>query len=638
MKLKILAAAFFLAWALSAQTAQTDLFRAVMQPPSAGGDSGAADIVVHVVLDSGNNVLSGSVDFDLNYQFPSDQVVTGLAIVKGSATMISSGISGAFPLQATAGSGRIYTQAQVAAGNQAGLAALKGLIASPAQYSVTLLTSGGSTGAMSGALQAASSTVLMAVLSSNTGTGAATVRVNYTGASYAITSAEVLMQLTYQFPAQVTFASMRIYSGQGQSGQLAVAADVAPGTLSASSGAGVLTVPGTEIDMSNSQMVQAVQGILGGPGNFSVDVGTAETPTVPLTGQLRGTDSMTFQIPGFAGSGAASEVRVYTLRLASGSVLAGTVIFDVNYRLAAGAQITGLDIDDNILAPAVTTDPSGSGNVFTAAGVYAGAGLTSVNGIVSDPEAHKIDLATTGSATPLSAPLATAITAAPVAAAVIPIVEVKTLSTFAPGELVEIYGTNLAKVTTDLSGWPGGSLPTELNGVSVTLGGQTARLLYVSPYQVDAALAFETPTGTQMLTLNNSNGASAALPMTMAAVAPALYTFAFENSNFSLVSASNPAHAGDVLVFYTTGMGQTSPSLATGQTTPEGPPFFNTEPVTVSMGGVSQSAIYSIASPPYVAGLYQLAFTVPSGLGSGSVPVVATSGGLQSNTVMVPVQ
>jgi uncharacterized protein (TIGR03437 family) len=215
---------------------------------------------------------------------------------------------------------------------------------------------------------------------------------------------------------------------------------------------------------------------------------------------------------------------------------------------------------------------------------------------------------------------------------------VKTLSTFAPGELVEIYGTNLAKVTTDLSGWPGGSLPTELNGVSVTLGGQTARLLYVSPYQVDAALAFETPVGAQMLTLNNSNGASAALPMTMAAVAPALYTFAFENSNFSLVSASNPAHAGDVLVFYTTGMGQTSPALATGQTTPEGPPFYNTAPVTVSMGGVSQSAIYSIASPPYVAGLYQLAFTVPSGLGSGSVPVVATSGGLQSNTVMVPVQ
>ena len=73
-------------------------------------------------------------------------------------------------------------------------------------------------------------------------------------------------------------------------------------------------------------------------------------------------------------------------------------------------------------------------------------------------------------------------------AAVIPIVEVKNLSTFAPGELVEIYGTNLSAVTTDLSGWPGVSLPSPLNGVSVRLGGQGARILYVSPGQVDALL------------------------------------------------------------------------------------------------------------------------------------------------------
>ena len=45
---------------------------------------------------------------------------------------------------------------------------------------------------------------------------------------------------------------------------------------------------------------------------------------------------MTFQIPGFAGAGAASEIGLHTLRNASGSVLAGTVIFDVNYRPGGG--------------------------------------------------------------------------------------------------------------------------------------------------------------------------------------------------------------------------------------------------------------------------------------------------------------
>lgn len=645
MRRKLLAAAFLSALALSGQTAQTALFRAVMQasnevPPAIAGDSGAADIVVHVVRDSANNILSGSVDFDLTYRFPNDQVVIGLAIVnapagRSGAVTIATAISTASPVQATAGSGRIQSQVQVAAGNQAGLAVLNGLFADAAQYSVNLLTADSPAGAMSGTLESGTSAVLMAVLNSSAGKGVATVRVVYTGAAYAITSGQVLMQLTYQFPTQVTFSSMRVY---GANGQLVVPADLAPGTPSAASGAGLLATPATEIDMSNAQMVQAVQSILTGPVNFTVDVATVENPSALLTGQLHGTDFMTFQIPGFAGSGANSEVRLHTLREASGSVLAGTVIFDVNYRLAAGAGITGLDIDGSILAPAVTADSSGAGNVFTVVGVDAGSGLTSLNGMVSDPEAHHIDLQTSASATALSAPLAAADTTPPVVAAVIPIVEVKDLSTFAPGELVEIYGTNLAKVTTDLSGWPGGSLPAALNGVSVTLGGQNARILYVSPYQVDAALAFETPTGAQMLSVNNGNSPSAPISMNMASIAPALYNFVFKNADFSLVSSSNPAHAGDVLVFYATGMGQTQPGLATGQTTPLGPPYFYTPTVTVTMGGVTAGVTYSIAAPPYVAGLYQMAVTVPAALGPGSVPVVATSGGLQSNPVTIPVE
>ena len=639
MKRKMIAAALWpaLALSLSAQTAQTTLFRAALS--SNGGDSGTADIALHVVKDSSGNILFGSVDFNLAYQFPNDEAVTGLGIAtsgSGIAFFLAANITASSPVLATAGSGRISSQVQVMPGNQTGLAVLSGLLANPGQYSVSVVTADQPAGAMSGPLQAGSSAVLMAVLNSSAGTGVATVIVSYTGAAYAITSGEVTMQLTYQFPAQVTFSGMRVYAGQGESGQLAVPADLMPGTPSTASGTGGLTAPATEIDMTDSQVVQAVENIMLGPTNFSVDVDTVENPSAPLTGQLRGTDFMTFQIPGFAGAGAASEVGLHTLRQASGSVLAGTVVFDVNYRLAAGAQITGMDIDGNVMAPAVSTDPSGSGNAYAVIGVDGGAGLTSLNGIVADPAAHQLDVVTTST---MSAPLAAASTALPVVAAVIPIVEVTDLSTFAPGELVEIYGTNLAQVTTDLSGWPGVSLPSPLNGVSVVLGGQTGRILYVSPNQVDAAFAFETPTGSQMLTLNNGNASSAPLSLNVAATAPALYNFAFKNADFSAVSSSNPAHAGDVLVFYTTGMGQTTPvPLVTGQTVPLGPPYFDTAPVTVTIGGASASVIYSIAAPPYVAGLYQMAVTVPSGLGPGSQPVVGTSGGIQSNTVTIAVE
>jgi uncharacterized protein (TIGR03437 family) len=640
MKRTMITIALWPALALSAQTSQTALFRAVTTTGvfAPSPDTGVADLLVHVVKDSSGNILSGSADFDLAYQFPNDEAVTGLGITGsagGASFLLATNISATAPVLATAGSGRISSQVQVAAGNQAGLAVLNGLFANPGQYSIDVITVDHPAGAMSGPFQAGNATVLMAVVNSSAGTGVATVIVSYTGNAYQLTSAEVTMQLTYQFPAQMTFSDMRVYAGEGENGQIAVAADLMPGTPSAASGAGVLTVPATQIDITNTQMVQAVKNMLLGPTNFSVDVDTVENPAAPLSGQLRGTDFMTFPIPGFAGSGAASEIDLHTLRQESGAVLAGTVIFDVNYRLAAGAQIAGMDIDGNVTAPAVSTDPSGSGNAYAVIGVDGGAGLTSLNGIVADPAAHQLEVLTPSA---MSAPLAAANTALPVVAAVIPIVEVKNLSTFAPGELVEIYGTNLAQVTSDLSGWPGVSLPSALNGVSVTLGGQTGRILYVSPYQVDALLPFGVPTGSQMLTITTTNGASAPVSLNVAGIAPALYNFAFENVGFSLVSASNPASGGDTLVFYTTGMGQTTPALITGQTVPLGPPYFDTAPVTATIGGANANVIYSIAAPPYVTGLYQMAVTVPSGLPPGSQPVVATSGGIQSNSITIVTQ
>jgi uncharacterized protein (TIGR03437 family) len=631
-----------------AQTSQTAMFRAVMaasneMPPAGWGASGAVTVGVHVVRDAAGNLVSGSVDFSVSYQFPNDAVIVGMGIVnapagKSGAMAIAADITAASPVRATAGNGHLYRQAEIMPGDQAGLAALSGLLGNPGQYSVNIFTTDNPAGAMTGSLQPANTAVLMATLASGNATGVATVRVFYTGASYAITSGEVVMQLGYQYPAQVTFSAMRIYAGQGEGGRLAVPAALIPGTQSAAGGAGVLTAPATQIDMTDREMVQAVQSMLVAPTGFSVNVDTVEYPGTALSGQLRGTDLMKFPVPNVAGTGAASEIRLHTLRYASGEVLAGTVVFDVNYRLPAGTQITGLNIDGSVSAPAITASPSGSGNVTAVVGVFVGPGLDSLNDLVRAPENHTVNVLVTAAASAISAPLAPPNTAAPVVLAVIPIVEDKSLTTFAPGELVEIYGTNLAKVTTDLSGWPGGSLPRMLNGVAVALGGQFGRMLYVSPNQVDAELAFETPLGSQPLSVNNGNAPSSGFSMDVTGIAPALYGIVFKNADFSLVSPSNPAKAGEALVLYATGMGPTTPALATGQTVPLGPPFFDTAPATVTIGGRNAKVDYSIAAPPYVAGLYQVAVEVPAALGPGSVPIVLTAGGAASNAVTIPVQ
>jgi len=117
----------------------------------------------------------------------------------------------------------------------------------------------------------------------------------------------------------------------------------------------------------------------------------------------------------------------------------------------------------------------------------------------------------------------------------------------------------------------------------------------------------------------------------VAAVAPAIF-FApvpavLKNSNFSLVGATNPAHAGDVLLVYATGMGQTTPAIATGALVTG---LCNTRPVTATIGGSPAAVAYSVASPGFT-GLYQINATVPNGVPAGNqVPVIVTVGSTSS--------
>jgi len=155
---------------------------------------------------------------------------------------------------------------------------------------------------------------------------------------------------------------------------------------------------------------------------------------------------------------------------------------------------------------------------------------------------------------------------------------------------------------------------------------------------------FEVAAGPQPVVVTNSTGASTAFTATVAAVSPSMFDLdgnglaaIVKNVDFSLVTAQNRAKAGDVLVIYMTGLGQTTPAVKTGDLVkpPDGG-FNNTGTVTVTIGGQNATVAYSIASPGF-AGLNQVAVTVPSGV-TGSVPVVVTSGTTRSNAVNIAVQ
>jgi uncharacterized protein (TIGR03437 family) len=100
----------------------------------------------------------------------------------------------------------------------------------------------------------------------------------------------------------------------------------------------------------------------------------------------------------------------------------------------------------------------------------------------------------------------------------------------------------------------------------------------------------------------------------------------------SLVSAANPAKAGEELVAYAVGLGQTNPASVTGQLVTKSAPTqttftldYNFHPNALPSRPLpnGQSPIFAGTTPGYV-GLYQVNFTVPP-VPAGSPPCVDAS-------------
>jgi len=200
---------------------------------------------------------------------------------------------------------------------------------------------------------------------------------------------------------------------------------------------------------------------------------------------------------------------------------------------------------------------------------------------------------------------------------------------FAPGEQIAVYGTQLAPPQTSVvaSRIP---LPHTAAGVSATVNGVTAPFYYVSPGQIDLQIPYETAAGPAILAVNN-NGQVAAFPLTIASTAPGMYGI----WNPSGLPATT-AQPGAVLVAYTTGEGDVTPSLATGATpssaTPVGALPKPRQAVSVSVGGVAASTLF-VGIPTGLAGVTQINFTVPANAPLGKQPVVVTVGGVASPPV-----
>jgi uncharacterized protein (TIGR03437 family) len=199
-----------------------------------------------------------------------------------------------------------------------------------------------------------------------------------------------------------------------------------------------------------------------------------------------------------------------------------------------------------------------------------------------------------------------------------------------------VYGQNLADTTMDWSSAiVNGKLPTSLGGVQVLVNGQNAFITYVQPTQVNVLTPPDSAVGPVEVDVITNHGTVVAMG-TMAGMSPALFTYALQSrlyadalfaSDYAYVAAagalpgvtSRPAKAGDYILLFATGLGQTNPPYPVGQVLTAAYPVPDLSKVSVLIGG--QPALVQFAGMTY-AGVFQINIQVPSGIPAGDQPIV----------------
>lgn len=202
----------------------------------------------------------------------------------------------------------------------------------------------------------------------------------------------------------------------------------------------------------------------------------------------------------------------------------------------------------------------------------------------------------------------------------------------APGELLTMYGSNLAAATlvaptADASGNPI-PLPTSLGGVQVTIGGLPAPIYYVSPSQMSVIVPYGVSGTTAQIQVTNSQGASNIVYEYVNETLPGVFSqnqngtgygaivhLGIGNSTVpagTVVSDANPAVEGETLSVFLTGLGAVSPAISDGAPGPN--PVANATGSFSVYFGADTTAVtpsYAGLAPGYDA-LYQLNITVPA--------------------------
>ncbi len=218
------------------------------------------------------------------------------------------------------------------------------------------------------------------------------------------------------------------------------------------------------------------------------------------------------------------------------------------------------------------------------------------------------------------------------------------VNTIQPGEWVSIFGENLASTTAIWNG----TFSTSLAGTSVTINGKPGYPIYVSATQINLQAPDDSATGPVPVVVTTASGKANAV-VTLAEFGPSFSLFDATHvagiilrldgsgtqgggtydilgpTGNSLGFPTMAAKPGDIVELFGVGFGATSPATTSGQVFSGAAPAVT--PINLLINGVNVTASFAGLSS---AGLYQINLTVPPGLGTGDLSLVAGVGSVRT--------
>ena len=219
------------------------------------------------------------------------------------------------------------------------------------------------------------------------------------------------------------------------------------------------------------------------------------------------------------------------------------------------------------------------------------------------------------------------------------------------GDIAAIFGDQFT--LQDLAYPTGVPLPTNINGTQVLVNNIPAPLFFISSAQIDFEVPFEVSPGATTIRVVRNGQQGNLIAATIVASAPRFLLlnggpYAVLNTPDSPpVVTGDPAHpakAGDIVICYAIGLGQTTPPVKTGAAAPGSPNLANVPDVKVCMGQTTPFGKADCFTPdfaglaPTFVGLYQINVKIPSGLPSGSSAFYFTVGSVPSNVAQIALQ